>query len=106
MLYNGLNDRDNDGTNINALHIELLTAQQFERASKLITCIEHIRRINNDKFGEKEFIIGIWVGGEVTPNTMKQAVESYDDLLYYNADPSRFKFILQACPFCRAQIDL
>lgn len=105
LFYSRLNDRDNDGVQtLMRYTLRLLTAQQFERASKLITCIEHIRRINNDKFGEKEFSIGIWVGGEVTPNTMKQAVESYDDLLYYNADPSRFKFILQACPFCRAQI--
>ncbi len=105
LFYNRLKDSSNDGVQaLMRYTLRLLTAQQFERASKLIVCMENIRAKNSEKFGIKEFSIGIWVGKDVTPNTINKAKESYDDMLYHNADPSKYKFLLQACPFCRAQI--
>lgn len=105
LFYSRLKDSSNDGVQaLMRYTLRLLTAQQFERASKLILCMEHIRSKNSEKFGIKEFSIGIWVGKDVTPNTINKAQESYDDLLYHNADPSKYNFLLQACPFCRAQM--
>ncbi len=57
--------------------LRLLTAQQFERASALILSCELIRRglIPHIKYpikaGDKAFSIGLWVGGDATPNHFK-----------------------------------
>ncbi|MDD2091224.1 DNA/RNA helicase [Pseudomonas aeruginosa] len=54
--------------------LRLLTAQQFERATSLILACELIRRghapgINyTTRPGNKPFSIGLWVGGDATPN--------------------------------------
>ena len=54
--------------------LRLLTAQQFERASALILACELIRRgvVPGVEFptraGKKSFSIGLWVGGDATPN--------------------------------------
>ncbi len=57
--------------------LRLLTAQQFERASALILALELIRKgfeksMVEVDFGNTPFSIGLWVGGDATPN-------SYDD---------------------------
>jgi hypothetical protein len=57
--------------------LRLLTAQQFERASALILALELIRKGSEKSIAEAEcgstpFSIGLWVGGDATPN-------SYDD---------------------------
>ncbi len=57
--------------------LRLLTAQQFERASALILALELIRKGLEKSMAEAEcgstpFSIGLWVGGDATPN-------SYDD---------------------------
>ena len=99
LFYNRLKDSSNDGVQaLMRYTLRLLTAQQFERASKLIVCMENIRAKNSEKFGIKEFSIGIWVGKDVTPNTINKAKESYD-MLYHNADPSKCKFLLQHVHF-------
>ena len=54
--------------------LRLLTAQQFERASKLICSMEIIRKKNPELLGSTEFSIAIWVGGSTSPNTKKQAI--------------------------------
>jgi helicase-like protein len=57
--------------------LRLLTAQQFERASALILACELIRRgfAPSVKYpiqvGTKPFSIGLWVGGDATPNHFK-----------------------------------
>jgi hypothetical protein len=56
--------------------LRLLTAQQFERASALILACELIRlgrtapRENLEAIGVSPFSIGLWVGGDATPNTV------------------------------------
>ncbi|CAJ0797887.1 hypothetical protein LMG18090_03629 [Ralstonia mannitolilytica] len=57
--------------------LRLLTAQQFERASALILACELIRRghvpsaDHPTTIGKKPFSIGLWVGGDATPNQFK-----------------------------------
>ena len=46
--------------------LRMLTAQQFERAAALICECELIRR--HERLPGGEISIGLWVGGEVTPN--------------------------------------
>ncbi len=62
--------------------LRLLTAQQFERASALILACEAIRRglVSGTKYpaspGTVPFSIGLWVGGDATPNDFKGALAS------------------------------
>ena len=48
--------------------LRLLTAQQFQRAGALVCAMEVIRQ-SDPRLGRDPFTIGIWVGGETTPNT-------------------------------------
>lgn len=61
--------------------LRLLTAQQFERASALILALEIIRKKKSSfKFdsslGKTPFSIGLWVGGDATPNNYGDAKEN------------------------------
>ena len=61
--------------------LRLLTIQQFQRATTLICACEFIRRSKAEqieqngkmqpKWGSEPFLIGLWVGGNTTPNTLK-----------------------------------
>lgn len=54
--------------------LRLLTIQQFERASTMVTACEQIRR--EEGLGGDEISIGLWVGGSLTPNKMDDAYDS------------------------------
>lgn len=56
--------------------LRLLTLQQFQRATALICACEMIRRGDTGTWGSVPFRLGLWVGGKVTPNYLKQAAES------------------------------
>lgn len=79
--------------------LRLLTTQQFQRAASLLCACEFIRREEPDRFGQERFSIGLWVGGEVTPNTEKDAVKALSDL---ENGLGANKFIMLACPWCGA----
>ena len=80
--------------------LRLLTAQQFQRAAALICAMETIRR-GLATLGKSPFTIGIWVGGDTTPNTRKQALSSLRDL---RAGRAPNPFLVIRCPWCAAQI--
>lgn len=84
--------------------LRLLTAQQFQRAASLICAMEHIRRSDPEKsLGDTEFSIGIWVGGDNTPNTREKARRILR--LLERSDPRATNtFVLTQCPWCAAQI--
>ena len=82
--------------------LRLLTAQQFLRAASLICALERLRERNAD-LGGVEFSIGIWLGGDTTPNTHKQAVDIWNALARDPANASN-KFLLLQCPWCGAQM--
>lgn len=60
--------------------LRLLTTQQFVRAAAMILACEKIRRNyrsgpnRKNGLGQVPFSIGLWVGGEATPNRYEQAV--------------------------------
>ena len=80
--------------------LRLLTAQQFQRASGLICSMEYLRRIHNTELGSDVFSIGLWLGGDVTPNKRANAITEYKNLV---RDPrGKNPFILDRCPWCKA----
>jgi len=104
LFYQRLDDSKNTGTTILMRYtLRLLTAQQFERASKLICSMEVIRHENHEILGETRFTIAIWVGGNTSPNTKKQAIQNLNDIKNPNSYKSSL-FILQQCPWCAAEM--
>ncbi|BDA71632.1 Helicase-like [Calothrix sp. PCC 7716] len=82
--------------------LRLLTAQQFQRASALICAMEHLRSQQENVLGTEPFSIGIWVGGETTPNSRKDAIAKFKKL---EKDPqAENPFIISKCPWCGAQL--
>lgn len=62
-----------DGVNIIIRYtLRLLSAQQFERASKMILACEFIRS-NHKDLGDTKISIGFWVGAQTIPNSLKDA---------------------------------
>lgn len=57
--------------------LRLLTAQQFERATKLMLSLDFLRKQFNESdrnhFGNSKISIGMWVGASTTPNSFKDA---------------------------------
>lgn len=98
-----LHSRDNSGTAILMRYtLRLLTAQQYERAAAVICACELIRKKNIELLGDDEINIGLWVGGETTPNHVKDAVSKYNDLKAHKTDSN--PFVMLKCPWCGAQM--
>jgi hypothetical protein len=73
-----LHGKDADGVSVIMRYtLRLLTAQQFERATKLILSLDFLRRFFKPKeeyfFGDNKVSIGMWVGASTTPNSYKDA---------------------------------
>lgn len=95
--------------------LRLLTAQQFTRASTLICACEFIRQdaesrksvYGRHKLGSEPITIGLWIGGEHTPNTVNDAKIHEKALadtktagsLRYNLERHN-KFQVLKCPWC------
>lgn len=97
-----MNPNDSGVHVITRYTLRLLTAQQFQRATKLICAMELIRR-DRDDLGQDPFTIGIWVGGSNTPNRRSDAISILGQL----NKGDRFtenKFILGQCPWCGSQM--
>lgn len=99
--------------------LRLLTAQQFERASRLISSLEFLRKqkeFKNDlRDGERnEITIGLWVGQASTPNTIQEANKLLDGGKYgmeaeaqkgNNGDPHKYnEFQISSCPWCGTKL--
>ena len=100
MLLRRLRDPGNGGTcSIMRYTLRLLTTQQFQRAASLICACEIIRRDHVEALGKERFTLGLWVGGEVTPNTERDAVHALREL---HSRQGVNKFIVLSCPWCGA----
>jgi hypothetical protein len=96
-----------DGTNVLMRYtLRMLTTQQFQRAASLICSMEYLRRHpdhhRTPSIPGERFALGLWIGGDGSPNNIKEA----------NAAVSRFRrgddngspLVLTECPWCRAEI--
>jgi hypothetical protein len=85
--------------------LRLLTTQQFERAASMILACEAIRRgrvASKDDvsaLGDTPFGIGLWVGGEATPNDVATAARTL--ALGDGTTPKQ----LIKCPACKNALD-
>jgi hypothetical protein len=104
IFYNRLADLRPGGADVIMRYtLRLLTTQQFQRASLLFCAMEHVRKLpqNLTKLGNREFRLGMWVGGDATPNTRSDAKYA---LKHLRADPnSENPLILLKCPWCNAK---
>ncbi len=98
--------------------LRLLAAQQFTRASTLICACEYIRRDSLGRrpryksypLGDEEISIGLWIGGDHTPNKNDKAKEHLQTLSNSTADNLREnkdkhnKFQVLKCPWCGTKL--
>lgn len=99
-----LRDADADGvTVIMRYTLRLLTLQQFERASILILACELLRKKYN--MGGSEISIGLWVGGNLTPNHLKEARTSINKQRVGGIDEKSNPVQIKVCPWCGAKLN-
>ena len=107
-VYRRLSDDPGDHGGVSALmrySLRLLTTQQFARSAAMIIALEALRlkRVSFpaglDIKGEQPFSIGLWVGGEATPNKRVQAFAS----LHGSPEVASPKQ-LDRCPCCGEKI--
>ena len=81
--------------------LRLLTAQQFQRAAGLICSMDYLRALpENAGLGNTPYSIGIWVGGDTTPNNTEQARRKLSKL---RKNPrAENPFLISRCPWCGA----
>lgn len=84
--------------------LRLLTAQQFERAARVVCACELIRREQGD-LGEQPISIGLFVGKASTPNTLKGAEDALKKLHGGQEVATENPCQLRACPWCGAGLD-
>lgn len=108
-------DESNGTAIIMRYTLRLLTAQQFTRASTLICACEYIRKDSMSKkpkyksypLGSEPISIGLWIGGDHTPNTISEA-KNYLNKLTGDVKVSSLKnklekynkFQVLKCPWC------
>ena len=104
LLLRRLKDQTDDGVQVLMRYtLRLLTTQQFLRSSRLLCALEQIRKENTEELGNKEFSIGLWVGGNNTPNTRDNAKTVFK-ALEKGEKYAENKFVLDRCPWCGAQM--
>lgn len=84
--------------------LRLLTVQQFQRAAALISSCEIERRKNPHRWGEEPFMIGVWVGRGITPNTFSEsckAIENFSEKKRAR-EGSPVQFV--TCPRCGSRL--
>lgn len=110
---------DSGGTTVIMRYtLRLLAAQQFTRASTLICACEYIRndsaskkpRYKKHKLGKERITIGLWIGGDHTPNKNKKAENELKELINATADYLEYakdrhnKFQVLKCPWCGTKL--
>ena len=97
--------------------LRLLTAQQFERATKLILSLDFLREQfkneNEFHFGNSQVSIGMWVGASTTPNSYIDAKKIYEKITteivklnnkkYSNYNKAN-TFPITNCPWCGSNL--
>lgn len=102
MFYRRLLDPNDAGVDIIMRYtLRLLTADQFQRASRLICAMEFIRRNFVLDLGETPYSIGIWVGSKTSPNTNKIALSQVKQMQKPQGPDN---LVITRCPWCGCEI--
>ena len=111
-----INPENYEGTSVIMRYtLRLLTAQQFERASRLIATLEFMRTQPefSDTLKDEPISIGLWVGQASTPNNVKAAKDLINSdfgmageaLKGDKGDPEKKnEFQISSCPWCGTKI--
>jgi hypothetical protein len=95
--------RDDSGTGVFMRYtLRLLTSQQFQRAAGLICAMEIIRLGKAELLGESKFRIGIWVGGDTTPNSHAESAKAFIEAK--RDGPEKYSHVMLRCPWCGSQM--
>jgi hypothetical protein len=101
LFMRRLRNPDDIGTEVLMRYtLRLLTAQQFQRASSLICAMDTIRGEFTAQLGTSAFTIGIWVGGDTTPNSRSSAASALTRAKKNGEED--YKMVLLKCPWCGA----
>ena len=91
--------RENGGVEVIMRYtLRLLTVQQFQRAAALIVACELIRQ-QDARLGDARITLGLYVGGDATPNRMDAARLALQDERLGNMPKSTPRQLLR-CPIC------
>ena len=102
MFYRRLVDKTDAGVDIIMRYtLRLLTADQFQRASRLLCAMEYIRRDNSDNLGVIPYSIGIWVGSKTTPN---RTVDAIREVRKMQKPQGLDNLAITRCPWCGCEI--
>jgi len=111
IIYRRLiNETGFEGTSVIMRYtLRLLTAQQFERASRLIVALEFLRKFFPAELKDEPITIGMWVGMSSTPNTLKEANEKVDEINEEcnkkSGNPeSKNVFQISSCSWCGTKL--
>lgn len=111
IIYRRLiNETNYEGTSVIMRYtLRLLTAQQFERASRLIVSLEFLRTNFISELKDVPITIGMWVGMSSTPNTLKETEEKIDNINEEcnkkGGNPeSKNDFQISSCSWCGTKL--
>jgi len=91
--------RQGGGTSVITRYtMRLLTAQQFQRAAKLICALELLTRGDGPLRGVAPFSIGLLLGNSTTPSSFKGAQKQLEEVKNQQSPQSPFQ--LRTCPWC------
>ena len=82
--------------------LRLLAAQQFERASKIITVLDYMRIHFIDELKEDPISIGLWIGDNSTPNKLKKAAKVEENISISGESANQFQ--IDTCPWCNGKL--
>jgi helicase-like protein len=103
-----LNDSTDGGGTVALMRytLRLLTVDQFYRAALLVCSCELVRReAKNGISSTAPVDIGLWVGGEASPNQWHQARTALEDINLGRGEPDKGSPIkLRECPWCGEEI--
>ncbi|MED1738111.1 DISARM system helicase DrmA [Bacillus swezeyi] len=94
-------NKDGGVTVILRYTLRLLTTQQRDRLTRLISAAEFLRVQDRSSFGESEFSIGFWVGGQVTANKLGDLQETrYRQAWKVRKEYEKIEKQVIECPCC------
>lgn len=104
LIWERLADVTSDGVTVFMRYtLRLLTSQQFDRASSLICALESMRRRMPEALGTRQYRIGLWVGGDASPNTREDAEAKRAKWADRKDGPNPFP--VRRCPWCGEDLE-